>query len=156
MQRFTISLDDSLATQFDKLIAAKAYVNRSEAVRDLIRAQIDAHEALGTAADWSVATVSYIYDHGDPQTAARLLGLQHQHHDLVVVAQRTHLDHQDSFETVTLTGPAVAVRACAQALLALRGVRHGNINLVPLRRSGRMHTHTHSPQLPHVHHAPLS
>ena len=156
MQRFTISLDDSLATQFDRLISAKAYVNRSEAVRDLIRAQIDAQESLEGAAGWSVATVSYVYGHDEQQTAARLLGLQHAHHDLVVVAQRVNLDHQDCFETVVLTGPAPAVRACAQALLALRGVRHGNLHLVPLRKSGRMHAHTHNPQLPHVHHAPLS
>ena len=40
MQRFTISLDDELAAQFDTLIARKGYVNRSEAVRDLIRAQL--------------------------------------------------------------------------------------------------------------------
>ena len=37
MQRFTISLDDALARQFDELIAAKGYENCSEAVRDLIR-----------------------------------------------------------------------------------------------------------------------
>jgi CopG family nickel-responsive transcriptional regulator len=36
LQRFTISLDDELAAQFDGLIASKGYVNRSEAVRDLI------------------------------------------------------------------------------------------------------------------------
>ena len=37
MERFTISLDESLAREFDELIAARGYGNRSEAVRDLIR-----------------------------------------------------------------------------------------------------------------------
>lgn len=37
MERFTISLDESLARQFDQLIAGRGYSNRSEAVRDLIR-----------------------------------------------------------------------------------------------------------------------
>lgn len=41
VERFTISLDDSLAQQFDALIAARGYVNRSEAVRDLIRGAIE-------------------------------------------------------------------------------------------------------------------
>ena len=36
MQRFTISLDDALAQQFDAFIAERGYDNRSEAVRDLI------------------------------------------------------------------------------------------------------------------------
>ena len=37
MQRFTISLDDALAAEFDRLIAERGYGNRSEAVRDLLR-----------------------------------------------------------------------------------------------------------------------
>ncbi len=35
MERVTISLDEALASQFDQLIAARGYSNRSEAVRDL-------------------------------------------------------------------------------------------------------------------------
>ena len=41
MERFTISLDESLASQFDELIAARGYSNRSEAVLDLIRGAIE-------------------------------------------------------------------------------------------------------------------
>jgi len=37
MERFTISLSESLAKQFDELIHRKGYENRSEAVRDLVR-----------------------------------------------------------------------------------------------------------------------
>ena len=41
MQRFTISLDDKLAEEFDAWIAGHAYANRSEAVRDLLRAELE-------------------------------------------------------------------------------------------------------------------
>ena len=41
MQRFTISLDDGLAAHFDKLIGERGYENRSEAVRDLIRRDME-------------------------------------------------------------------------------------------------------------------
>jgi len=37
LERFTISLDDDLAADFDLLIEHIGYANRSEAVRDLIR-----------------------------------------------------------------------------------------------------------------------
>ena len=37
MERFTISLEDSLAKQFDELVVQCGYQNRSEAVRDLLR-----------------------------------------------------------------------------------------------------------------------
>ena len=41
MERFTISLDDDLARDFDAFIAARGHENRSEAVRDLIRARLE-------------------------------------------------------------------------------------------------------------------
>ena len=41
MERFTISLDADLAVEFDKLIKARGYGNRSEAVRDMLRSQLE-------------------------------------------------------------------------------------------------------------------
>jgi metal-responsive CopG/Arc/MetJ family transcriptional regulator len=37
MDRFTISLDENLATAFDELIQERGYATRSEAVRDILR-----------------------------------------------------------------------------------------------------------------------
>lgn len=42
MERFTISLAEELAREFDALIAERGYENRSEAVRDLIRRALGA------------------------------------------------------------------------------------------------------------------
>jgi len=164
MQRFTISLDDALAQQFDALIADRGYDNRSEAVRDLIRSQLGSAKldapAQGrreAAAHWCVATVSYIYDHHEQTTTARVLDLQHDHHDLVITSLHTHLDHDHCLETVVLRGPIAAVQACAQALVALRGVRHGNIHLVPLDHGGGAHRHPHATGGPaHVHLKPIN
>ena len=97
MQRFTISLDDELAQQFDAFIAEKGYVNRSEAVRDLIRMRLGS-DRLGelsqeAVASWCVANVSYVYDHHEQMVTTRVLDLQHDHHDLVVTSLHTHLVH---------------------------------------------------------------
>ncbi|MGJ7489663.1 nickel-responsive transcriptional regulator NikR [Variovorax sp. ZT4R33] len=152
MQRFTISLDDELAQQFDALIAGKGYVNRSEAVRDLIRSGVGREtlerDAAAGKAVWCVATVSYVYDRHEPTVISRLLELQHAHHHLVVTSLRTHLDHDNCMEAVVLRGPIADVQPCAEQLLALRGVRHGNIHRVPLAPSrphahGAAGTHTH-------------
>ena len=40
MDRFTISLDENLATAFDELIKARGYATRSEAVRDILRSHL--------------------------------------------------------------------------------------------------------------------
>lgn len=163
MQRFTISLDDDLAVQFDRLIADKGYVNRSEAVRDLIRAQLGnarlsprsgAGGKQRKAATWCVASVSYIYDHHEQTVTARVLGLQHDHHDLVITSLHTHLDHDHCLETAILRGPTEAVQACAEQLVALRGVRHGNVHIVPLDAPG--HAHSHGSAGTHTHHKPLN
>jgi CopG family nickel-responsive transcriptional regulator len=150
VQRFTISLDDALAAQFDALIATHGYENRSEAVRDLIRARLGAQAVDEAGEGWCVASVTYVYDHHEHTVTARVLDLQHDHHDLVITSLHTHLDHDHCLETVVLRGPTTAVRACAQQLVALRGVRHGNIHLVPLAEAP--HSHAHPGQLVHHHH----
>ncbi len=168
MQRFTISLDEALALQFDALIAAKGYVNRSEAVRDLIRSQMDAvylqasklQAAEPSKARWCVATISYVYDHHDRTVAERVQSLQHDHHDLVITSQHTLLDHDHCLENVVLRGLTHEVQALAQLLIALRGVRHGSVHVVPLSDGGHKHTHprsgTHSHPVSHVHLKPIS
>ena len=40
MQRVTITIDDELMTELDRIIATRGYQNRSEAIRDLARAGI--------------------------------------------------------------------------------------------------------------------
>lgn len=162
MQRFTISLDDALAVKFDALIAASGYDNRSEAVRDLIRTRIDEAYLQASSALWCVATINYVYDHHDKTVAERVLSLQHEHHDLVITSLHTHLDHNDGLETVVLRGPAKAVHLFAQMLIALRGVRHGKIHVVPVSEDRQPHTHDHGhghdhgQQVDHVHLKPIS
>jgi CopG family transcriptional regulator, nickel-responsive regulator len=40
MQRITITVDDDLMSDLDRVIEARGYQNRSEAIRDLARAGI--------------------------------------------------------------------------------------------------------------------
>ena len=164
MQRFTISLDDALAQQFDELIAAKGYENRSEAVRDLIRTRLGSDLLASPSAArsvgrkpvaWCVANVSYVYDHHAQRLASRLLDLQHDHHDLVVTCLHTHLDHDHCLETVVLKGPLPAVQACAEQMVAMRGVRHGHVHLVPLDTDGHK-PHAHGSLPAHQHLKPIN
>ena len=156
MHRFTISIDDELAAEFDRLIANRGYENRSEAVRDLVRAALDSDRLAQPQASWCAATTSYVYDHQDQTVSARLRALQHAHHDVVVSCLNTHLDHHSCLETVILKGRTPAVQSCAQELIALRGVRHGHIAWLPLAEAGPSHTHAHGGSGPHKHLRPLN
>ena len=152
MERFTISLDDSLASQFDTLIAGRGYGNRSEAVRDLIRAAIESDRRRAPPSGHCVANLSYVYNHHERDLAERLTGLQHDHHDLTVAALHSHLDHENCLESVILKGPTAAVRRFADALIAERGVRHGRLNLIALE-SEQHHAHDGQGE-PHIQYRP--
>ena len=148
MERFTISLDDALAQEFDRLIAERGYDNRSEAVRDILRGHLDRLRESRDVDGPCVATLSYVYNHHERELAERLVEQQHAHHDLTLSTMHAHLDHDHCIETEILKGPARTVRRFADAMVAERGVRHGQLNLVMLEH-GHSHVHTH----PHEHDA---
>jgi len=145
MERFTISLDSELAREFDALIAERGYGNRSEAVRDLIRGRLEQWRQSRDEAPHSVANLSYVYNHHQRDLGERLTALQHRHHDLTVATMHAHLDHENCFESTFLRGPTLAVRQFAEALIAERGVRHGQLNLVAVEVGGR-HAHAYRPR----------
>src|SRR5262249_4527486 len=82
MQRVTITIDDELMIELDRIIAARGYQNRSEAIRDLARAGIrEAADTLDHKGD-CVAALVYVYDHNARQLSKRLADTFHDHHEL--------------------------------------------------------------------------
>lgn len=144
MDRFTISLSEDLAGQFDELIRQKGYQNRSEAVRDILRTELESARLERQEAPNCVASLSYVYDHHARDLTERLTNLQHEHHHLVLSAMHVHLDHDNCMETVILRGPTGEVSAFANSLMAEREVRHGRLNIVPVEvDEPRYHVHQH-------------
>lgn len=147
MERFTISMDEQLAADFDRLIARRGYQNRSEAVRDLVRSLLERERGDESAKGYCVANLSYVFNHHERDLAERLTTLQHGQHDLTVATMHAHLDHENCLETVILRGPTPAVRSFADALIAERGVRHGLVNLVTVDvDAGHDHQHGYVPR----------
>jgi CopG family nickel-responsive transcriptional regulator len=139
MDRFTISLEQDLADEFDALIRERGYRTRSEAVRDILRSQLQARQRRAPGG-YCVATLSYVYNHHEHELAERLAQRQHEHHDLTIATMHAHLDHEQCIESVILKGPSRSVQRFADVLIAERGVRHGQLNLVSVER-GRTHRH---------------
>lgn len=130
MQRFTISLEEKLAQEFDAWMAGRGYANRSEAVRDLLRAELERSRAREAKAHHCVACLSYVFNHHQRDLAERLVSLQHAQHDLVISSMHAHLDHEHCLETVLLQGDTTVVEQFANAVCAERGVHHGKLNLI--------------------------
>jgi CopG family nickel-responsive transcriptional regulator len=130
MERYTISLDRKLADEFDAWIAERRYESRSEAVRDLLRAELGRTRLQRERGAQCVACLSYVFDHHERELPQRLTGLQHAHPDLAVSTMHVHLDHDHCLETVILRGDAGAVQRFADEVCAERGVHHGHLNLI--------------------------
>jgi CopG family nickel-responsive transcriptional regulator len=122
--RYTVSMDERLLEEFDRLIAAKGYANRSEAIRDLIRNAL-VEEQWAADATKVAATVTLVYDHHAHTVADRLGHLQHHHTDIVVSSTHVHLDNDNCLEVIILRGKPRPVRGLAEELMALKGVKHG-------------------------------
>jgi len=149
LERFTISLSDELAADFDQWINARGYKNRSEAVRDLLRKEIETNRLDQEQTIHSVATLSYVYNHHERNLAERLTAHQHEAHDLVVSTMHVHLDHDDCMETLFLRGFTQQIRTFAEKLTAETGVRHSALNLIPVKVAAlhyahHAHFHPHS------------
>lgn len=133
MERITMSIEEGLAREFDALIAARGYTSRSEAMRDLLRREVEKERAAADEKSHCVASLSYVYNHHARDLAERLTASQHEHHDLVVATMHVHLDHEHCLESVVLKGPTAVVRAFAARTQAERGVRHGQLNLITVQ-----------------------
>lgn len=133
MERITMSLDEALTKEFDQLIRDRGYGSRSEAMRDVLRREIETHRQAHDPKAQCVANLSYIFNHHERKLAERLVESQHMHHDLVTATMHVHLDHEHCLESVMLKGAAETVRAFADRTQAERGVRHGQLNLVSVK-----------------------
>ena len=126
LTRISISLENALLKAFDRSSAAKGYATRSEAIRDLIRDRLIRQEAENTAGE-QVAVVTLVYDHHARELAARLIDMQHHHHELVVSSMHVHLGERHCLEVSILRGASAAVKHLGDELLATKGVLHGEI-----------------------------
>src|SRR5262249_11506019 len=124
--RFTVSLEADLLESFDRYIAEQKVATRSEAIRQLIREALTAHDwAAGAAA----ATLTIVYDHHRPSLMEKLLALQHRHAHLVVSTMHVHLDGDHCLEVIALRGPAAELGRMAAELKGLKGIHQGQLVL---------------------------
>jgi len=151
MQRTTITLDDDLMARLDEFMTDRRYANRSEAIRDLVRAGLE-QATLGSSPEARcLGAAVYVYDHDARELSSRLTREAHVHHDLSLATLHVHLDHDSCMEVTVLRGPVGEVRHFADRLIAERGVRHGRLVLVPVDEHFEVHSHGDSGAVPHQH-----
>lgn len=123
--RLGISINSDLIERFDKIIEEKGYVNRSEAIRDLIRNYI-------TETEWesdkeTVGVVTIVYNHHIRELMDKLTDLQHMHSSMINSALHVHLDHDNCLEAIVVRGKSSEIKKFADKLIGTKGVKHGQL-----------------------------
>lgn len=122
LKRFTISLDEKLLEDFDGFIKQRRYVNRSEAIRDLIRSSFVEKE--WQADKDVVGVISMVYDHHQHKLQDKVTEIQHDYHHQIVSTTHIHMDHHNCLEVIIIKGLAGSVNELTDRLRSLRGVRN--------------------------------
>ncbi len=129
VERIGVSLDKKLLSMFDKLIAAKGYQSRSEAIRDMIREQLSTERLSNPKAE-AVAVVGLVYDHHSTKLMAKLTDLQHSHLLQTICSTHVHLDEHDCLEVIVLRGAVGEINRMAENIVSQKGVKLGRVNFV--------------------------
>lgn len=131
LDRFSVSLDTELLAAFDRHIANRGYENRSEAIRDLIRDMLVTHRAA-RGDEPASAMLTLVLGYRSAETAKRFRSLLREHEGCVLGSWRVGLDEHRDHLVVALKGSKQQVQAIADQVLAMRGVSHGQLSLIPL------------------------
>jgi CopG family nickel-responsive transcriptional regulator len=135
LRRFGVAIEPDLLDQFDKLTAQRGYANRSEAFRDLARAEL-LKESADKPNSNVVGTVTIVYDHHVRMLSEKLTELQHQQYKCVVSSMHVHLDHDRCLEVIVLRGKSKDVRHTANSLISTKGVKHGHLTMAVAELAG--------------------
>lgn len=126
LSRIGVAIATELLGKFDALIGKRGYTNRSEAFRDLIRAELVRESSIRPAGH-VVGSLTVVYDHHVRQLEEKLTELQHNHHKLILSVLHVHLDHDNCMELLALRGRSGDVQRFADLLSATKGVKHAQL-----------------------------
>jgi len=120
VERIGVSLEPPLLSEFDRLVAAKGYSSRSEALRDLIRQALAARrkEEGGEV----VGTITIVYRHDIGMVTHRVLHRQHDFLGSIRATAHTHLSEETCLEVLIVGGDAAQVADLTDRLRTVKGV----------------------------------
>jgi CopG family nickel-responsive transcriptional regulator len=123
--RFGVSMDKDLIGRFDRLIEAEGYINRSEAIRDLIRERLVEEE--WEEEDEVCGGILLVYDHHKHHLTEKITEIQHHFYKLVISTQHIHMDHDNCMEIISLRGKAKEIHKFFNKLRATTGIKKCDI-----------------------------
>lgn len=123
--RLSLSIEKPLFEKLESLVAESDYTNRSEFVRDLVRARLVSEQWAGQAE--ALGVVLLIYDHHARGLSGRLTRLQHDFAGEVLATTHLHLDHHHCAEMIMVRGQPADIRRLVDRMHREKGVLHADL-----------------------------
>lgn len=133
--RFGVAMERGLLTEFDERISRKGYENRSEALRDLVRADLTRGAREGGAN--VVGTLTLVYSRKQSETVARLIDAElavfrraaETRETSVMSSLRVALDSNRALEVLLVRGPASRLSELSGRIGGAKGVLSSELSI---------------------------
>ncbi|ALG67273.1 nickel-responsive transcriptional regulator NikR [Beggiatoa leptomitoformis] len=125
--RLSFSIEQPLVDKLEQLVARSDYDNRSEFIRDMIRAKIVEH--AWEADEEAIGTITLVYNHHSRLLNEKLTDLQHDYHQMILATTHVHLDAHLCAEMIMVRGHASDIRQLANLLQQPKGVLHATLSM---------------------------
>ncbi len=126
--RFSVSIPADLAAQLDAMVEQRGHKNRSQAVAEMVRAQLVEHR--GTQGSESMAgTISLVYDYRKRNLQAALSEIQHKYYLMIVASMHVHLEQHHYLEVLLVQGKVTELRQLVDEFATCKGVKTAKLQL---------------------------
>jgi CopG family nickel-responsive transcriptional regulator len=122
LARFGVTVPEDVLEEFDRRLERSGKNNRSNAIRQLIRAYI-AEDRWQEEDGQVYGTVTLMYDHHSPNVSKDLNVLQHNHGAIIVCTSHVHVTHDTCLECVVLRGRSSRIKTFVDALGKTKGLK---------------------------------
>ncbi|MCF8378239.1 MAG: nickel-responsive transcriptional regulator NikR [Bacteroidales bacterium] len=125
VKRFGVSIENESLEELDRLVLKQSFPNRSQAIRYLIK-------KYSVEDEWDdnkevAGAIVLVYDHHKKELQNKSTDVQHNYHHLILSVQHVHLDHHNCLETIAVKGNANELISLANKLIAIKGIKHGEL-----------------------------
>lgn len=135
--RIGVSLEPELLTEFDKVIAKKGYVSRSEAIRDLVRDSL-AETEWKNDKEYVCGVITMVYDHDTTGLSEKITEIQHSALQAISTTVHIHLDRDRCMEVVVVEGELGMLKQIANDFGTLKGVLRCKLTMAS-QATGHVH-----------------
>jgi CopG family nickel-responsive transcriptional regulator len=125
--RFGVAMESGLVEQLDAIATTRG-CNRSELLRDLVRAEVSRASVEDHVPAFAALTL--VYNHHVRELSERLTSLQHELGEQIRSTMHVHLDHEHCLEVIVMRGQSNELKEFAGRVVGTRGVIQGGAEYI--------------------------